>query len=237
MGGESLQGKACEGNRARSSPGEIIGERIYITGEVQLSRVQEDDMKSQKRHLVALAGMILLFSACSGPYYYDLQTEIPASQGKIKIDKVLLIDRVAANETYRDYRIVCRESPFQVKYANFALWSKSPDELIEDAVVRYWRKRSVFRKVAAYEDAGEPDWTMKIRVEAVEKYLVERKWHARLALDVEIVDSRSDAVLLSHSFDRQAGLEGKKNRLVPEKISLILNEELMKIEAALLEGR
>ena len=194
-------------------------------------------MASTRRHLVTLAGMILLFSACSGPYYFDLQTEIPASREKTKIDKVLLIDRVLINETYRDYRIVCRESPFLVKYANFAYWSKSPDELIEDAVARYWRNRSVFRKVAAYEDAGEPDWTMKTRVEAVEKCLVERKWYARLALDMEIVDSRNDAVLLSHSFDRKADLEGKKNRLVPGKISLILNEELMKIEAELRERR
>lgn len=194
-------------------------------------------MGSLRRHGVLLAGMILLFSACSGTRYYDLQSGIPASQVKIKIDKVLLIDRVAVNETYRDYRIVCRESPFQVRYANFAQWSKSPDELIEDAVTGYWRKRSVFRKVAAYEDAGEPDWTMKIRIEAVEKHLIKRKWYARLALDLEIVDSRSDAVLLSHSFDRKAGLEGKRNRLVPGKISMILNEELMKIEAELLKRR
>jgi ABC-type uncharacterized transport system auxiliary subunit len=194
-------------------------------------------MGSPRRQRVTLAGMLLLFCGCSGPYYYDLQTGIPASQGQTRIDKVLLIDRVAINETYRDYRIVCRESPFRVKYANSACWSKSPDELIEDAVAGYWRKRSVFRKVAACEDAGEPDWTMKIRVEAVEKQLFERKWHARLALDLEIVDSRSDAVLLSHSFDRKAVLEGKRNRLLPGKISLILNEELMKIEAALLERR
>ncbi len=194
-------------------------------------------MGSLKRHRVTLAGMILLISACSGPYYYDLHTEIPASPGKIKIAKVLLIDRIAINETYRDSRIVCREAPFQVKYATVAYWSKSPDELIEDVVARYWRKRSIFKKVATYGDDGEPDWTMKIRVEAVEKCRVERKWYARLALDVEIVDSRNDAVLLNRSFDRQASLEGKKNRLLPGKISLLLNEELMEIEAELLERR
>lgn len=194
-------------------------------------------MRAVRRHAVTLAGMVLLFGGCSGLHYYDLQTEIPAGPGEIKIDKVLLVERITINETYRDYRIVCRESPFQLKYAIFASWSKSPDELIEDAVVRFWKKRSVFRKVTAYEDAGEPSWTLKTRVEAVEKILVAGKWHARLALDWEIGDALNDTVLLSRSFDRQESLDGKKNRLVPAKISLILNQELMKLEAELLARR
>jgi ABC-type uncharacterized transport system auxiliary subunit len=194
-------------------------------------------MGAIRRHAVTLAGMVLLFTGCGGLHYYDLQTETPAGPGGIKIDKALLVERITINETYRDYRIVCRESPFLLKYANFASWSKSPDELIEDAVVRFWRKRSVFKKVTAYEDAGEPDWTLKTGVEAVEKILVAGKWHARLALDWEIVDARNGNVLLSRSFDRQESLEGKKNRLVPGKISLILNQELMKLEAELLARR
>lgn len=180
------------------------------------------------------AGLLLFLCACSGPHYFDLLTEVPEYRGHGQIDKTLRIDGVGINRTYLDYRIVSRESPFQMKYAAYSAWSKNPEELIQDAVIRFWRQRAFFRRIAAYEDAAEPDWTMKIRVEAIEKILVARKWHARLALDIEIVDSRNDDVLLNHSFDRKTSLDGKKNRLLPGRISWILHDELMKIEAKLL---
>ncbi len=187
-----------------------------------------------KSRFLPWAGLLLFLCACSGPHYFDLQTEVPEYRGHGRIDKTLRVDGVGINQTYLDSRIVSRESPFQVTYAAFSAWSKNPEEMIQDAVIRFWRQRAFFKRVAAYEDAAEPDWTMKIRIEAIEKILVARKWHARLALDIEIVDSRNDDVLLSHSFDRKTSLDGKKNRLLPGRISRILHDELMKIEARLL---
>lgn len=192
-------------------------------------------MISARRIFSLLAFLFLFAGGCAAPYTFDLQTEIPAGRGEAKIGKVLLVDRVTSNETYRDYRIVVRESPFRVKYAGFASWSRTPDELIGDAAVSFFGKRAVFRKVETYESGGEHDLVMTMRIEAIEKCRVGKIWHARLALDVEIADPESGAVLLSHSFDRKVPLEGKKTRLVPAKISMILQEELMKIEAGLLK--
>jgi ABC-type uncharacterized transport system auxiliary subunit len=185
--------------------------------------------------ILLLAVAVLLAGGCAGPYYFDLQADVPARRGMTQVDKVLRIDRITISETYRDYRIVVRESPFRVKYAWFASWSRSPDELIGDAVLRFFGKRSVFRKVETIESGDDHDLEMRIRVEAIEKCLVGRRWHARLALDVEIVDPESGALLLGHSFDRRERLEGKKTRLVPGKIAMILHEELLKIEGRLLK--
>ncbi|MDD5100728.1 MAG: ABC-type transport auxiliary lipoprotein family protein [Syntrophales bacterium] len=191
-------------------------------------------MPVRKSRFLPWAGLLLFLCACSGPHYFDLQTEVPESRGHGQIGKTLRVEGVGINQTYLDSRIVSRESPFRVKYAAYAAWSKNPEELIQDAVVRFWKQRAFFSRIATYEDAVEPDWTMKIRVEAIEKIRVARKWHARLALDIEIVDSRNDDVLLSHSFDRKMSLEGKKNRLLPGRISWILHDELLKIETRLL---
>jgi ABC-type uncharacterized transport system auxiliary subunit len=180
-----------------------------------------------------LGAAILLAGGCAGPCYFDLQTGTAPGGGGVRIDKVLLVDRVDINETYRDYRIVVRTSPFRVQYAASASWSRTPDELVEDAVAGFLAKRSVFRKVETFDSGGEHDLELKIRIEAIEKRLVGRVWHARLALGMEVVDAESGTVLLSHSFDRQVPLEGNKIRLVPEKISMILREELLKVEAGL----
>ena len=93
-----------------------------------------------------LTAMLALIWACVGPHYFDLQTEIPENRDNFRIEKFLLIDDVEVNATYRDYRIVCRDTPFQVTYHSSASWSKSPEELIEDAIILFWKKRQLSGK-------------------------------------------------------------------------------------------
>jgi ABC-type uncharacterized transport system auxiliary subunit len=195
--------------------------------------VKENRMLKIKGQVFLSVNFLVFLWACGGPYYFDLQTAIPENQGGLKIDKVLSVEDVEINETYRDYRIVYRDSPFQVKYYNFVSWSKTPDELIEDAVIDFWKKRSVFKKVSTYGSADDSDWTMRIRINAIEKCYFQKNWYVRLALDAEIVDAKNNGIMLIHSFDRKMRLAGKKIRYVPEIVSKILHEELLKIEAKL----
>jgi ABC-type uncharacterized transport system auxiliary subunit len=183
-----------------------------------------------------LVSLVAFIGACSEPCYFDLQTEIPENRGDLKLDKVLLIEDAEINETYRDYRIVYRDSPFQVKYYTFALWSKTPDELIQDAVFNFWKKRAIFKKVNTGGSEDDSDLIMRIRIGAVEECYMHKDWYARLALDAEMVDAKNHITLLTHSFDRKMRLAGKKIRHVPEMLSKILHEELLKIEAKLLKG-
>jgi ABC-type uncharacterized transport system auxiliary subunit len=194
---------------------------------------QEERMHKVNGRVFLLVNFLLFLWACGGPYYFDLQTEIPENQGNFKMDKVLLIDDVEINQTYRDYRIVYRESPFQVKYYNFASWSKTPDELIKDAVLDFWKKRSLFKKVNTYGSDDDSDWTMKIRIDAIEKCYVQKNWYVRLAMGAELVDSKNDENLLTHSFDRKMKLASNKIRYIPEIVVKILHEELFKIEEKL----
>ena len=190
-------------------------------------------MVKARRNVLLLAGMFLFFWGCSSPYYFDLQTEVPKRKEAWQLDKVLLVEDAEINETYRDLRIVCRGTPFQVKYLNRASWSKPPDELIEDAVVLFWKQRGIFRKVNTYGSGNDPDWTMRMRIDILERFQVQKNWYARLALELEIIDAKSGETQLVHSFDRKSALAKHTIRLLPGKISQILHEELLKIEAKL----
>ena len=189
-------------------------------------------LKSIIRILVP-AAFLLIAWACGGPKYFDLHLENRENPAVVKLDKVLLIEDVEINQTYQEQRIVYRESPFQVKYYSFLLWAKSPDDLIEDAVVDFWRKSPVFKKVNVYGSGGDSDLAMRIKINTIEKYYFQKKWYARLAMDMEIVDVESRETVLRHSFDQKMILNGKKARTLPEKISAILFAELSKIAAKL----
>lgn len=183
--------------------------------------------------VLLLVGIFFFFWGCGSPYYFDLQTEVPERKDVWQLDKVLQVEDAEINETYRDLRIVCRGTPFQVKYLSRASWSKPPDELIEDAVVLFWKQRGIFRKVNTYGSGNDPDWTMRMRIDILERFQVQKNWYARLALELEIIDAKSGETQLVHSFDRKSALAKHTIRLLPGKISQILHEELLKIEAKL----
>ena len=177
----------------------------------------------------------IIFLGCGGPYYFDINIESPAFHGDFKLDKTLLVEDVETNHTYRDSRIVYRESQFKVKYSGFKFWAKSPDDLIEATVILFWRGSGIFKKVSGYYSRGESDWIMRIQLDAIEMRHIQKKWIARLALDIEIVDSDNEKTILVHSFDRNKELRGKNFEDLPKKISQILHEELLKIAAKLQE--
>jgi ABC-type uncharacterized transport system auxiliary subunit len=175
--------------------------------------------------------------ACSGPRYFDLHLENPENPDGRKASRVLLVEDAAISPTYQEQRIIYRESPFQVKYYGFALWSRFPDELIEDAVVDFWRKSRIFKKVMTYDSDDDADWIMRMKINAIEKYRGQDGWYARLAMEVAVVGSESKETILRHTFDRKLKLPGSGVRYLPEKISRILHDELLKIAARLDEGR
>jgi ABC-type uncharacterized transport system auxiliary subunit len=191
--------------------------------------IKEARMVQDKMRVFLPVGFLLLVWACAGPAYFDLHLENPENPGVKIPGKVLLVEDVEINQTYQDQRIVYRESPFQVKYYSFRFWSKSPDDLVEDAVVDFWRKSRIFKKVNTYGSGGDADLTMRMKIDAIEQFYFQKNWYARLAMDMEIMTSETWQPVLSHSFDRKMRLKGSKARFLAEKISEILTNELSKI--------
>ena len=74
---------------------------------------------------------------------------------------------------------------------------------------------------------------MNVKIDAIEMYRVDKKWFARLGLYIEIVDAEKEHIILTHSFDRQEPIKGKKVEYLPQKISAILEEELLILEEKL----
>lgn len=171
---------------------------------------------------------LILLTGCGGPYYFDLNLG-PAERGdKVKIDKVLFVEDINSSETYWTQRMVFRKDPYELEFFSYRMWAKSPSELVEDAVVLFYRNSSTFRKVTEEYSSIDPDITLKINVYSLEMLKYKKKWYGRLALDLEFIDKKSEKVILACSFDRKERIKGKKARYLPEKISQILREELVK---------
>ena len=185
-------------------------------------------MKTTAKFLPVM--VVLIFHlGCEGPRYYDLNFEPPGFLADFTLEKVLQMEDVEANHTYHSTRMVYRESQFRVKYAGSESWAKSPTDLIETAATIFWRRSGIFKKVNGYYSRGESDWTLKIQLNAIEMVRRDKRWLARLALDMEIFDTEDETTILLHSFDRSRELRGKKFDRLPQKITEIMHEELLKV--------
>lgn len=184
-------------------------------------------MKKGKIYLLTV--LLLILSGCATPYYYDLYIPPQKNLTSLQITKVLRVEDIETNEAFWFRRMAYRKSTYKIKYFQFKQWAKSPGELIKDTIVRFYRNSSLFKKVIEDFSNMEPDMMMKVHIDALEMLHQEKHWFAHLALYIEIIDAKSEKIILTHSFDRKKRIKGRKPRYVPEKISRVLQEELLKI--------
>jgi ABC-type uncharacterized transport system auxiliary subunit len=189
-------------------------------------------MKRFSRYSCCLVLIAIFLAGCmTSPYkrYFQLKLPVGESKGLTPIDRVLLVKRVKVERIYDDYRLVYRESPFELNYYSYSFWIKKPGELIRDAVVEFLEKNNVFKRVIRQFSQGTPQWTMQARVLTLEEVDAIRKWYARLAMEIEIREFESNRLILLHTFNRTEALKDKKTYLVPMGLSHILHEELVKV--------
>ena len=182
-----------------------------------------------KKKICILTVLWLVAWACADPHYFDLYIKPHKNEHRAKINKILLVKDIRTNEAFWHQRMVYRQSAYKVRYFPLEQWVKRPGELIKDTIIQYYKNSLFFTRVIGENSAIEADIVMRVIIDSLEMLYKDKQWHAHLALDIEFVDVKSEKTFLSHSFDRKMRIKGKKARYVPEKISMILQEELMKI--------
>ncbi len=182
-----------------------------------------------KKKIIMLTVLLLVAWACAGPHYFDLYIKPNKNETTVKINKILQVKDIRTNEAFWHQRMVYRQSAYKVRFFSFEQWVKRPGELIKDTIIQYYKNSSLFTQVIGEDSAIEADIVMRIIIDSLEMFYEEKQWYAHLALDIEFVDVKSEKTFLTHSFDRRMRIKGKKPKYVPEKISMILQEELMKI--------
>ena len=185
----------------------------------------------KKTILVGLLAISL--SACFGPgqakRYFDIRPLGGKSAGLgPHFDKVLFLDRVDVEDLYNDFRILYRLSATEINYYSYDFWAEKPDKLLRDALGRFMAEHRVFRRIELELGRGDPDWVLRARVHCLEEVDKTESWSARLAMDLEINEYKTDKVLAFWVFDRSLPLTRKDVTELPSALSRILTEELEK---------
>jgi uncharacterized lipoprotein YmbA len=165
----------------------------------------------------------------------DVLRESKAGTAVEKIDKVILIESVEVEDVYNDYRIVYRNSPYQLNYYSYNFWIKRPGKVIRDAMFTYLSKANIFEKVIYHFAEGEADYQLKAHVDVIEEYDLKRLWYAHLKMEIEVKDFKANKTILFYRFDKRKRLSEQRVERVPVAISKILKEEMRVVVDLLLE--
>ena len=179
--------------------------------------------------------LILLLAGCassSGKKYYQLFLPVDVDhmmgnqQADPRIDKIVMLEPVAIDDIYNDYRIVYRTSPFEVSFYSYKFWIKKPDKLVFDSIRDYWSANHVFSRVISSYSQGEPHWLVKPVIYVIEEVDRPKVWYAHLKMDLEVKEFKTGKTLLIYSFNRQERMTERKIDQLPITLSKILKKEL-----------
>jgi uncharacterized lipoprotein YmbA len=173
---------------------------------------------------------LCLFACMSSPSRRYFQIYLTPDDGMDfqTIDKTLMIESIGMDELYDDFRIVYRESLYQVNFYSYEFWAEKPDQLTRYAIVHYLLEKKAFRKIIQELSKGTPDLLLKMKIHIIEEVDTVTDWYARLSMELEAIDFSSRESVHYYNFDRREKLTEKEVSQVPIAISRILREELVR---------
>lgn len=172
------------------------------------------------------------FSSSPSKTYLQIHLE-EGTEPVPRFEKTLLIDHIVVDDLYDDFRILYRLSPYEVNYYSYSFWAEKPSQMLRISLDHYFAARKIFLKVASNPAGIEADWVLRCTLHRLEEIDAEAAWAARLAMDLEIAEAKTGAVLASRRFDRREPLTKKNVAEVPVLVSRILAQELAALLAEL----
>ena len=167
-----------------------------------------------------------LAAGCSGrapdTHYYDLAS---AARRQASRGPVLAIEPLSADEPYDDERIVYRENPYRVDYYHYHRWSASPGALVSRHLERALEASGRFAAVLRDDPKGAA-FVLGGRVTALEEVdLSRQRWVGRVALELNLRDAASGAVVWSRKLEETEPVAKQS----PEGVARALSRALDRI--------
>jgi ABC-type uncharacterized transport system auxiliary subunit len=184
-----------------------------------------------KKAALAVLAVSLAAACLSSPLkrYFEIQSLPSAESALPKIERRLAVEPSEVDPPYDGIRILFRVSPYEFRYYPYEFWAEKPAEMICAAMAEFLSGQKAFSRIdrgRLLQDDG--DLVLRSHVRALEEIDNPDVWQARLAMDLDFVDAKTGAIVLTWTFDRKGQMAGKKVSELPAVVSRLLGEELAK---------
>jgi ABC-type uncharacterized transport system auxiliary subunit len=140
--------------------------------------------------LLVVAGV-----ACGVPRvrYYTLEVPHARPEGSPALGRHIAVQRFRADRPLASDRIVYRENGHEVNFYEYQRWANPPTELVTGYVLHLLKDGGGYARVTAAVDGGRSDFTLQGRIHRFEEVDNGKEVSASVALEAELVDSRTRA--------------------------------------------
>ncbi len=176
-----------------------------------------------------------LLAACFGSgraprhSYYTLPTPPPRKVA----GPTLKVEEFEAAPAYDHLRIVYRVSPYELRHYALREWVTKPGRLVAQSLGAFLEAKGAARLVG---DAGEPQYVLQGRVEAIEERDFGPKpgrWYAVLDLRLRLLRTRDGAVVWQTRFRREVPTRRKNLPSVVARLTQLVAEAADQVARAL----
>ena len=173
---------------------------------------------------VFLSSCSLFSSKQPVKHYYQIYYR-PKENSRPPIEATLRIKTFDVDKIYKRFNIVYRSSFEEMFYYNTHFWASRPADMITDLIANHISQQQVFSDIILTIDK-KPDYVLTGRVQALDEIVSGEKSYARISMTFELKDYKTDAVIVSHSFEKRQEAASKQPVYVVRAMSEILDSEI-----------
>ncbi|MBR4532334.1 membrane integrity-associated transporter subunit PqiC [bacterium] len=174
--------------------------------------------------LFMISSCSLFSSKAPLKHYYQVYYQ-PKESSQQPIKATLRIKTFNSDKVYKKYNLVYRTSYEEMFYYNTHFWASRPDDMITDLVANHFSKQQVFSDIIITMDK-KPDYVLSGRILAMDEVIEGEKSYARVAINFELKDYKTEDIVVAYYFDKKKEAEGKKPVDVVRAMSEIIESEI-----------
>ncbi|MFZ0880682.1 MAG: ABC-type transport auxiliary lipoprotein family protein [Candidatus Acidiferrales bacterium] len=159
---------------------------------------------------VLLLCLVLVDCGAARPVRYYSLENVPksASANPSPFPVTLLVGHITAPHLYRDDRIVYGRGPVELGAYEDHRWAEMPEDMIENMILDMLRASEEYRDVERQSSKARGDYVLRGRLISLDE-VDTPSVAARFAIELELFDSKTGAVVWSQSYSHDEAVNGK----------------------------
>lgn len=173
--------------------------------------------------------LILLSSGCSllstdkkKKHYYQIYYKgRPVTTESV--DASIFVRTVEVNQLYKRSNLIYRDSAFELFYYYYHYWAVRPQNMLADVIFHHLQSSNIVSMPLAELDRT-PDYTIVARLIALDEIDSGDQWFARISMTFALVNSKTDEIMVGHTFDERQEVLNHKPVFIVRAFSSILEK-------------
>jgi ABC-type uncharacterized transport system auxiliary subunit len=191
-----------------------------------------------KQPILLFSFVIMILTGCGSQKtivrkYYMLEepdsiSNLADSDSSQTINAWCEINEVEVYPAFETRRIVLRDASNQIRYFGDHEWANRPSEILTPLIIDFFSTRKIFKRTSDRFWDKIPDYQIKTTVFNIEVGTTKKRdFQSHLKVRFELIDTKTDTIVVSHTSDRRSILKERNLNLLAASVSNIFHEELM----------